>query len=453
MSSHLHHTKTDAAWESDILPRLPADLDAQAVALRALVRKRSFACAADLLRGLLAYVGTVGSLRELSCWGVTAGVAELAASSWLERLQAAGPWLQWIVSTVVQAPRPRWLSQSVQGRVLLVDATMLRWHGGTGDDLRLHLAFDLLAGRLDQLVLSDHHGAEHVQHFGLRAGDLYVLDGGYGYRDRLARIQQARADGLLRIYPPTFPLETADGKPLDMRAWLDQPGAAQRSRLAYYRQGGQRYAVRVLAARQPELQRQAARRRAQARARKRQRPLHALTEYYADWVVMVSSLSDATTWPDHALWRLYGARWQVELLIQRLKQFLGLGQLPARGAASGVPLVWAMLVLWVLHEPLAQEVRRALVELADPAPATLPGQLPVAEAVVSTWSVSALLLDGLRQAIRGTWGIADVQACLPRLRRFLVSHPRASREHQLTEVVAWLSGIRRTRRRPLLDAV
>jgi len=37
------------------------------------------------------------------------------------------------------------------GRVLLVDASRLRQPGGTGDDWRLHLAYDLPAGRMSEV--------------------------------------------------------------------------------------------------------------------------------------------------------------------------------------------------------------------------------------------------------------------------------------------------------------
>lgn len=453
MSSQPHDTNIHAAWETEIVPRLPADLETQARALKAWQRPRKLTCPTDLLHGLLAYAGTVTSFRMLSCWGVVSHLADLAPSSWCERLQHSAAWLQWLASTLLTIPQVTWLPQQVRGRVLLIDATMLRWLGGTGDDLRLHLAVDLLAGQLAQVVLTDQHGGEHVRHFTLQVGDLAVLDGGYGYRDRLATIQQAGADGVLRIYPSTFPLETVQGQRLDLRAWLDQPGRDQRSRLAYYWHAGQRYAVRVLAQRRSAAQQVGARRHAAARARKYQRALSEPAQYFADWMILVTSLLDETVWPAPSIWRLYTARWQVELLIKRMKQFLGMGRLPSATPTSAIPLVWAMLVLWALHEPLGQDVRQTLQDLAAPAPTTLPGQVPSDDAVVSTWMVSALLLDGLRQAIRGNWGIRQILACLPQLRRGLISHPRRDRVHQQTTVVAWLSGITRTRRRPLLDAV
>jgi Transposase DDE domain len=465
VTSHTHHTtpatwssaQTSAqtrpdAWSSEILPRLPADLEQQAKELGAFTRRRGFDSAADLLRGLLYYAGEECSLRQLGIWGVLQEVADLAASSWQARLRNASAWLQWLVTRLVQTERPRWLSHAVRGRVLLIDATSLRQIGGTGDDYRLHLAYNLSAARIEQLVLTDGHTAEHVQHFGFQAGDLAIFDGGYGYRDRVTTLRQQHVDCVLRIYPPTFPLLDAGGRAFDMRAWLDRPGSGQREVLLYYHDTGQHYPIRVLALRRNECQRHSARQRARERARKRNRPLSRLAEYYADWIIVVTTLLEQEWWPFSSIWRLYGARWQVELLFKRLKQFLGLGSLRCWRAASVVPLIWALLLLWVLHEGVAQQVQRALMELAEPAPATLPGAWPVAEAVVSGWGVSELLLRTLRQAIAGQWTLALVLAKLPRLRRYLQSHPRGDREHQASEVIAWLSGIRRTRRRPLPDA-
>ena len=453
MSSHPHDTKPADAWHTEIVPQLPANLESQARALGAFQRKRAFATATDLLRGLLAYATSTTSLRHLGCWGVLTEVADIAPSSWLERLRAAEPWLRWLVGTLLTQTRPRWLTQCVRGRVLLVDASSLRWTGGTGDDLRLHLAFDLIAGQIDQVVLTDQHTAEQLQHFTFRAGDLVVMDGGYAYRNRLAPLQQAQVDAITRCYPPTFPLETANGTRVDMRAWLDQPGSSQRSCLAWYTWAGRRYPVRVLARRQDERRRQAAQERARQRARQRQRALSAVVAYFADWIILVTTLLDTAAWPDVAIWRLYGARWQVERLFKALKQFLDVGDLPSLRAVSAVPLLWLRLLVWLLHAPVHATLQADLQTLADPAPSTLPGCPPQAEAVVSTWMLSAVLLDGTMQAIRGTWTQARVQDCLPHLRRYLVSHPRDDREHQQTEVVAWLSGVRRTRRRPLLDAV
>ena len=453
MPRPVHHTKSASAWEHDILPLLPPDLDALAVATGAYHRHRAFACAADLVRGLLAYALTSSSLRHLGAWATIQQVATLAPSAWFERLRAAGPFLQALVTHRLGQSRPRWLSPVVRGRVLLVDASAIRFAHGCGDEARMHVAYDLMIGQLAQIHLTDAHGAEHVRHFVFQPGDLVVLDAGYGYRDRIAHIQQAQADAIVRIYPPSFPLETADGRRLDVRAWLDGLRRNQGSQVAYYRHGDQRFPVRLLAQRLTEPQRQSAQHRAKTRARRKQRPLTEVVQYFADWMLLITTLVDTDAWPDALIRRIYAARWQVELLFKRIKQHLALGHVRVRTMASAEPVIWAILLAWVLSEPEQRVLRQMLQELARAAPSTLPGQAPAAEAVVSRWSVSALLLDTVRQAIRGSWRLADVQAVLPQLRRYLVTHPRVDREHQATEMEAWLSGVRRTPRAPLPDAV
>ena len=57
--------------------------------------------------------------------------------------------------------------------------------------------------------------------------------------------------------------------------------------------------------------------------------------------------------------------------------------------------------------------------------------------VISSWQVTQVSLDLLRQQVRGWWSHQRVCVCLPRLKRFLCSRHRP-REHQETTVRAWL---------------
>jgi len=83
-----------------------------------------------------------------------------------------------------------------------VDASRLRQPGGTGDDWRLHLAYDFTAGRMGQVLVTDQHTGEHLAHYTLRAGDVVVADNGYGYRGMVAVAVRQQADVVLRAYPP-----------------------------------------------------------------------------------------------------------------------------------------------------------------------------------------------------------------------------------------------------------
>ena len=91
-----------------------------------------------------------------------------------------------------------------------------------------------------------------------------------------------------------------------------------------------------------------------------------------------------------------------------------------------------LLIAWALQEGTAAEVR-ALLPRSFPAASTPPGAVPV---VVSSWLVSVLWVETLRQQVRGQWTQARLRACLPRLRRFLCSRTRT---HQESTVRAWLT--------------
>ena len=78
------------------------------------------------------------------------------------------------------------------GRILLIDATRWKTPGGTGDDVRLHQSYELRAGRMEQVQVTDRHQAERLSLFELRAGDLVVTDAGYPVVSRSARCCRAR---------------------------------------------------------------------------------------------------------------------------------------------------------------------------------------------------------------------------------------------------------------------
>jgi len=142
-------------------------------------------------------------------------------------------------------------------------------------------------------------------------------------------------------------------------------------------------------------------------------------------VLLITTLT-ADTWSTADVLYVYRARWQVELVFKKMKQLLRLNQIRSTHRTSVEATVRALLIAWALQESTTTWLRTLLRATASPE-----------NVVVSGWLVSGLGLETLRQQVQGRWSEARLQACLPRLHRFLCSRPRR-RGHQESAVRTWL---------------
>ena len=424
-------------WETEVLPQLPPDLEEQAKKHQALQRKREIGRAADLLRGLLGYALAGLSTRQWGAWALIIDLADISSQAWSKRLQKSGQWLSWLWNALV-SPGPLATSflKPTLKRILLVDATRLKQLGGNGDDWRLHLAYDLLAGQMAQVKVTDQSQGEQLAHFELQPGDLVVTDRGYGHRFSVAVVKQAGAEGLFRIHPDKCLLQDETGQRLDV--WRLLQDERQKGQLwdvpAFCTDDQQRYAVRLIAAQLPQEQADLARKRLKDKARKKGETVSAKQLKLAGWVLLVTTLA-AEEWPAADLVRLYRARWQIELLFKRMKQMLRMHQINCKRPDSVQATIWALLVAWLLQEQQATAVRHQL-EQARQAAQTKVTILPAFQPV-SHWSLNKLCLQVLKNQVLGQWSMARLRACIPRLLRFLTSIQR-KRLHQETDVRFWL---------------
>ncbi len=431
-------------WEQEVISQLPADYEQQARVLGAFVRARGLRCVADLLRGLLAYVLCAPSVRQLGAWAVLIGLANISHVAWQKQLRKARSFLLWLLIQCLAIPT-RAVTLPVQ-RIVLIDATRLKAPGGTGDDWRVHLGYDLLAGRLLDVKVSDRHTAEGFTLFVVQAGDVLVADRGYCRRKQLAYVVQAGAQLLVRLAVHQVPLLDGQGTPFDVLAWLKAQGSGQHSCSVAFEHEGQRFAGRLIACSLPHEAAERARSKERKKAAKQQRQLQAETLYLCGWLLLFSTLSPEQ-WSDAQVLALYRARWQIELVIKRMKQHLKLAQLRGQSALTNEATILAVLLAWALLQADVQAVRAHLTQAAEqwigsldasapaqppvppePADIAAPGA-PPSLPTVSSWSVTGLCAQTLRLLVQGYWTFAHLRRCLPFLRRFLSSR-RRQRIHQ-----------------------
>ncbi len=445
----------DARWEQEIVAHLPKELEEQAWRLGAMQRKSGkITRACDLLRGLLAYVLCVSSFQGLGAWGVLAGVGDLADTSWRERLRNASAWLAWLLSQQLQTQGVQlcpWLKKAGYGSIDLVDATNVKCVGVKGRVWRIHCVYSLLTQQLRQAVGSFTKVAEHLKHFALQAGAIYVHESGSGYRDRVAQSAEAGAYAVTAFYPGSFPLQDEHARDFEVIKWLK----AQRARAgkicstrAFFSHQEKSYEVRVIALHRTAEQTEQMRRQKCKKASKRQRGIQSETLYLAGWLLVLTTLP-AADWSAVEVLSLYRARWHIELLFKRIKQLLSQHRLRAETEETALATVYAIVVSWVMQQEVACEMRSLLSQLyaqvqeEKKAMSEQMGKpLDEEEQAISEWQLQTWSVDRLRQQVRGSWTQQRLLNCLARFHRHFGLR-RRKRPHRWQQAFCWLVDLER----------
>ena len=433
-------------WQG-VLKRLPSDWEEQAIKLKAWQRLRKLACVADLLRALLVYAACGYSFRQLGLWATLVGVGCLSERAWRKRVERAQEWIAWLLGALIGSQAsPGWLPR-ISGRILLVDGSRLKIPAGSGEDVRMHCAYDLQAGRLVQVEVTDRHQAEGLQHFALRKGDVAVTDAGYQLGTSVQQGQAQGAYGVHRFSNHQVRLEREDGQKIESLATDQTPevwdgDGVQGLGLGSHPQRALCDSFGALAA-ATQTGECRARARKQARIRLKKGSKANLAPAWWAGVMLLGTTLPQEQWSSQDVVKLYRARWQIELLFKRLKQGLQLHLLSVKLWERAQAYVHLCLIVWCLQEQEAQELSAVLSGLLiEPEVGPVqeqdePGQ-PTPTWVISHWGLARCELETLRTLLRGSWTRQRVHDCLPELRRYLLSRQRDKRLSQETEVQQWL---------------
>jgi hypothetical protein len=320
----------DTQFEA-LLQDLPVDLVASAREFRAFTRARKIKTPQELLRLVLLYCGLDQALRTVA-GNLTVLGERLTDSSVKARLQACEPWVKALLPLLLP-PLPALPTGS---RLSVIEGSSVTAPGADGTDYRLHLRLELVSLTFLEIVVTDAHTAESLQHFTLGTGDIALVDRGYCQPAALVETRQQGADWIVR-WNSGMPLWTLAGEAFDLAGTLQAVPPTQAVVTHAVQVGPATASTRVTAwlhaGRLPEAQANAARRRCRRRAQKSGKTLRAATLYLAGWVVVVTTL-EVAVWPAETILALYRVRWQVELAIKRWKSLLDVGRLRAKAEGT-----------------------------------------------------------------------------------------------------------------------
>src|SRR5882724_11844534 len=335
------------------------DVEATARARGAFTRAREIKNAMTLLRLALAYGGLGMSLRETCTWAEASGLASLSDPSLLERLCKAAPWLGDLAAALIaeqtKGPTRRWAGY----RLRALDGTSICQPGADRTTWRLHVGYDLATGQVDQLELTDVHGAENLQRLSYRPGDIVLADRYYARPRDLRPVIDAGADFIVRTGWNSLRLLQANGEPFDLFAALaaqaEQEGEVQVRIHEGTTEALEPLILRLVIRRKTPEQAAAEQKRLLKDAKKRGKQPDPRSLEAAKYILLLTSLP-ANTFPPADILALYRFRWQIELAFKRFKSLAGLDMLPAKKPELARAWIYARLIVAIIAEQIAGQV-------------------------------------------------------------------------------------------------
>jgi hypothetical protein len=349
--------RTEDHW-SQIVEELSRaiDLEASARAAGAFQRAREVEEPETLLRLALAYASDGMSLRDVSAWAKEQGIARMSGPALFKRLCKSDEWLGDIVAALLEKRIKNLRNYRLNGRRLCaIDATALCEPGADRTTWRLHVAYDITAGCVDQLELTDIHGGESLNRFRFQPGDIVLADRYYARPHDLRPVIDAGADFIVRTGWNSLRLLTPRGEPFDLFAKLRKMKTTYAEAKVCLDDGvpdAKPLALRLVIRRKTKEQARKAQKELIKDAKKRGREPDPRSLEAAKFVLLLTALPAAEFSPATVA-KLYRLRWQIELAFKRYKSLAGLDELTAKTPQLARSWIFAKLLLALLAERIA----------------------------------------------------------------------------------------------------
>ena len=220
-------------------------------------------------------------------------------------------------------------------RFIVIDGSTVQEPGATATTYRLHIAIDLINLSLHQAEVTTDKEGENLDHYTLAAGDVVLIDRGYNQPKTLVPFIDRGGEVVLRYNAHSMNLyEEGEGEEatrmvkIDWYARLRKLGNRPSCVPVWLCHDNKRMQGYLHAIPLPAEKAAEARRKAHQRAKDKGRKPSTETLALSEWVLIFTSLPPEVLCTSTAA-ALYRVRWQVELVIKRLKSLLDVDGLRA----------------------------------------------------------------------------------------------------------------------------
>lgn len=391
-------SQSDIAFE-EFLQELPADYEKLAREFKAFSRGRKIKSPAQLMQVVMCYCGVDQVLRE------TAGTFTLLEERITDtaihkRLRACLPWVKALLRELMGEGFVNLISGHL--RFIVIDGSTVQGPGALETWYRLHIAVDLVNLQLIHVEVTDKYEGEHLEHYPLQDGDVVVIDRGYNQPKTLVAQVRRGVSVVLRYNPHSMNLYTQGGEKIDWYKQLKDNAPTRLCQPARVSHGGDYIEGYVHGCRLAPEQAAQARRRVRAKAKKKGRTAQKKTLMMAGWVLIFTTLAPSVL-STEVVAELYRVRWQIELVIKRLKSLLDIDRLRARehSALAELYLQGKLLYAWVVERRARRRCGAQWNRLDQPRRATW-------------WRVWKLIEHELDVMISGVahWNLERWEECL-----------------------------------------
>lgn len=318
--------KSDNTFES-LLQDFPVDLINSAKEFEAFRRGRKIKNVKQLFQTVLLYCGLDFSLRTTA--GVlTALGTEISDQAVSDRLSGCVAWLSAMLKQMLPALPTSGVS-AIGGRWLLIDGSTVQVAGARGTSYRIHLGWDWISHQIVEMRITDVQTGESLKLYEIRAGDVAIADRGYARFNDLKYVLERGAEVIIRYAPHLLPLVDEAGKQVKVADELWASQATMISQKVAMKKDQDKQELYLHCFRLPPEIAAKAKRKKKAKAKKEGRQLKKETLEYAEWTMILTSFRPEQV-SGAQIGKIYRLRWQIEIVIKRLKSVLEIDNLRAR---------------------------------------------------------------------------------------------------------------------------